>query len=161
MATQDLDNRITPDIARLRRRTKVLYFWLTTLPSGATFRSSFCVPVTTCSLPPMAEAMKPLPSHSFDVVVTDAVMLNLSGHELCRFYSTERLSHLPLVLLERADPKNAEAQQADVFRQSQFRRRVCLRFGEIASDVLACRSGSEASRKNLRGSDKPKLTDIE
>jgi CheY-like chemotaxis protein len=62
------------------------------------------------------EAMKLLLSHSFDVVVTDAVMPNLSGYELCRFVrSTERLSHLPLVLLSALDPKNAEAHQVDVF----------------------------------------------
>jgi CheY-like chemotaxis protein len=62
------------------------------------------------------EAMKLLLSHSFDVVVTDAVMPNLSGYELCRFVrSTERLSHLPLVLLSALDPKNAEADQVDTF----------------------------------------------
>ena len=62
------------------------------------------------------EAMKLLLSHSFDVVVTDAVMPNLSGYELCRFVrSTERLSHLPLVLLSALDPKNAEADQVDAF----------------------------------------------
>jgi len=43
-------------------------------------------------------------------------MPNLSGHELCRFVrSSERLSHLPLVLLSALDPKNAETEQADVF----------------------------------------------
>jgi len=119
MATQDLDKRITPDIAphatpdegysvllaeddpALRRYLQIVLL-----------RAGYNVFAASDGL----EAMKLLLSHSFDVVVTDAVMPNLSGHELCRFVrSTERLSHLPLVLLSALDPKNAEVEQADVF----------------------------------------------
>jgi len=119
MATQDLDKRKTLDIApyptpdeghsvllaeddpALRRYLQIVLL-----------RAGYNVFAASDGL----EAMKLLLSHSFDVVVTDAVMPNLSGHELCRFVrSSERLSHLPLVLLSALDPKNAETEQADVF----------------------------------------------
>ena len=119
MATQNLDNRMTSDIVRhatldegysvllaeddpaLRRYLQIVLL-----------RAGYNVFAASDGL----EAMKLLLSHSFDVVVTDAVMPNLSGHELCRFVrSSERLSHLPLVLLSALDPKNAETEQADVF----------------------------------------------
>lgn len=46
------------------------------------------------------EAMKLALSSPVDVVVTDAVMPNLSGQELARFLrSNQKLSHLPIVLL--------------------------------------------------------------
>lgn len=62
------------------------------------------------------EAMKLALSNAVDIVVTDAVMPNLSGYELCRFVrSTHHLAHLPIVLLSALDPKNAEAEQVDVF----------------------------------------------
>lgn len=54
------------------------------------------------------EAMKLALSSHFDVVVTDAVMPNLSGQELARFLrSNQRLSHLPIVLLTGQENKEA------------------------------------------------------
>jgi DNA-binding response OmpR family regulator len=64
------------------------------------------------------EAMKFLLSSSVDVVVTDAVMPNLDGYELCRFMrSSKHLSQLPIILLSALDPRDAvhESEQADVF----------------------------------------------
>jgi DNA-binding response OmpR family regulator len=54
------------------------------------------------------EAMKLALSSQFDVVVTDAVMPNLSGQELARFLrSNQKLSHLPIVLLTGQENKEA------------------------------------------------------
>jgi len=64
------------------------------------------------------EAMKLLLSKRIDLVITDAVMPNLTGNELCRFIrSTRQLANLPIVLLSALDPKNAgaETEQADAF----------------------------------------------
>jgi CheY-like chemotaxis protein len=64
------------------------------------------------------EAMKLLLGSKVDVVITDAMMPNLNGYELCRFVrTTKHLSHLPIVLLSALDPKNAtaEAEQANAF----------------------------------------------
>jgi two-component system, sensor histidine kinase and response regulator len=62
------------------------------------------------------EAMKLVLINSIDIVVTDAVMPTLSGYELCRFIrSSQRLSHLPIILLSAIDPKNAEADLVDMF----------------------------------------------
>ena len=64
------------------------------------------------------EAMKFLVSARVDVVVTDAVMPNLDGYELCRFMrSSKHLSRLPIILLSALDPRNAvhESEQVDVF----------------------------------------------
>jgi DNA-binding response OmpR family regulator len=64
------------------------------------------------------EAMKFLLSASVDVVITDAVMPNLDGYELCRFMrSSKHLSQLPIILLSALDPRDAvnESEQADVF----------------------------------------------
>ena len=64
------------------------------------------------------EAMKFLLSDSVDVVVTDALMPNLDGYELCRFVrSSKHLAHLPIILLSALDPKNStdEAEQVDAF----------------------------------------------
>jgi CheY-like chemotaxis protein len=64
------------------------------------------------------EAMKVALSNPIDVVVTDAVMPNLNGHELCRFLrNSPALSHLPVIMLsalERKDTTN-DAEQADAF----------------------------------------------
>ena len=63
------------------------------------------------------EAMKLVLSAPIDVVVTDAMMPNLSGHEFCRFLrNSPTLSQLPIILLsalERKDTNSAE--QADAF----------------------------------------------
>lgn len=64
------------------------------------------------------EAMKFLLNASVDVVVTDAVMPNFDGYELCKFMrSSKHLSQLPIILLSALDPRNAvhESEQADVF----------------------------------------------
>ena len=64
------------------------------------------------------EAMKFLLSDSVDVIITDALMPNLDGYELCRFVrSSEHLAHLPIILLSALDPKNStdEAEQVDAF----------------------------------------------
>jgi DNA-binding response OmpR family regulator len=65
------------------------------------------------------EAMKLALSIQFDVVVTDAVMPNLSGQELARFLrSNQNLSHLPIVLLtgqENKEAANATENFIDVF----------------------------------------------
>lgn len=54
------------------------------------------------------EAMKLALSSQFDVVVTDAVMPNLSGQELARFLrNNQKLSHLPIVLLTGQENKEA------------------------------------------------------
>ena len=62
------------------------------------------------------EAMRFLLNASVDLVITDAVMPNLSGYELCRFVrGSQSLSHLPIILLSGLDPNNAEAEQANAF----------------------------------------------
>jgi len=64
------------------------------------------------------EAMKLVLSASIDVVVTDAMMPNLSGREFCRFLrNSPKLSHLPIILLSALERKdtNAGPEQADVF----------------------------------------------
>lgn len=64
------------------------------------------------------EAMKLVLSAPIDVVVTDAIMPNLSGHELCRFLrNSSALSHLPIILLSGLERKgrNPGAEQADAF----------------------------------------------
>jgi CheY-like chemotaxis protein len=56
------------------------------------------------------EAMKLALSSQIDVVVTDAIMPNLSGQELARFLrSNPKLSHVPIVLLTGQENKEATA----------------------------------------------------
>lgn len=64
------------------------------------------------------EAMKAAVSRPLDVVVTDAMMPNLSGHEFCRFLrDSPSLSHLPVIMLSALERKdtNRNAEPADVF----------------------------------------------
>ena len=64
------------------------------------------------------QALKVLMSVVVDVIVTDALMPNLDGYELCRFVrNSEHLSQLPIILLSALDPRNAvhESEQVDVF----------------------------------------------
>jgi len=63
------------------------------------------------------EAMKLVLSASIDIVVTDAMMPNLSGHEFCRFLrNSPSLSHLPIILLSALERKDINpAEQADAF----------------------------------------------
>jgi DNA-binding response OmpR family regulator len=61
------------------------------------------------------EAMKLALSSPVDVVVTDAVMPNLSGQELARFLrSNHKLSHLPIVLLTGQENKEAVGSEENV-----------------------------------------------
>jgi CheY-like chemotaxis protein len=64
------------------------------------------------------EAMKFLLTANVDVVITDALMPNLDGYELCRFVrNSEQLSHLPIILLSALDPRNSPdaSEQVDAF----------------------------------------------
>lgn len=64
------------------------------------------------------EAMKILLSKRIDIVITDAVMPNLNGAQLCRFIrSNDALKSLPIVLLSALDRRNTgpETEQANVF----------------------------------------------
>lgn len=64
------------------------------------------------------EAMKLAISTRVDIVITDATMPNLSGHEFCRFLrNSPSLAHLPVILLsaqEKKDP-NENLEQVDAF----------------------------------------------
>jgi CheY-like chemotaxis protein len=63
------------------------------------------------------EAMKIALSSPVDVVVTDAMMPNLSGHELCRFIrNSQTLAHLPVILLSALEQKESnDGEQVDAF----------------------------------------------
>lgn len=64
------------------------------------------------------EAMKLALSTPIDIVVTDAMMPNLSGHEFCRFLrNSQTLSHLPVILLSALERKetNEDAGQVNAF----------------------------------------------
>jgi CheY-like chemotaxis protein len=64
------------------------------------------------------EAMKVLLTLQVDVIVTDALMPNLDGYELCRFVrQSDHLAHLPIILLSALDPKNStdESEQVNAF----------------------------------------------
>ncbi|MGH9969411.1 MAG: response regulator [Pyrinomonadaceae bacterium] len=60
------------------------------------------------------EGMKLALSSEVDIVITDAMMPKLSGHEFCRFLrDSQQLSHLPIVLLSGSQQKEDEL--ADAF----------------------------------------------
>ncbi|HKG45638.1 MAG TPA: response regulator [Pyrinomonadaceae bacterium] len=64
------------------------------------------------------EAMKFLLARRIDVIVTDALMPNLDGYELCRFVrNSQHLAHLPIILLSALDPRNTtdESEQVNAF----------------------------------------------
>ncbi len=64
------------------------------------------------------QAMKTLLTSPIDIVITDAMMPNLSGHELSRFLkNTPQLSHLPIILLSARERKETsqEAEPVDAF----------------------------------------------
>jgi CheY-like chemotaxis protein len=64
------------------------------------------------------EAMKLVLATPIDIVVTDAMMPNLTGYEFCRFLrNSPTLSHLPIILLSALERKDANrgAEQADAF----------------------------------------------
>ena len=61
------------------------------------------------------EAMKFLLTARVDMIVTDALMPNLDGYELCRFVrNSEHLAHLPIILLSALDPRNTTDQSEQV-----------------------------------------------
>ena len=63
------------------------------------------------------EAMRATLTSTVDLVVTDAIMPNLNGHELVRFLrNTPQLSQLPIVLLGALEAKDVKPHdhQADV-----------------------------------------------
>ncbi|HEX6648237.1 MAG TPA: response regulator [Pyrinomonadaceae bacterium] len=85
------------------------------------------------------EAMKVLLNERVDVIVTDALMPNLDGYELCRFVrNSEDLSHLPVILLSALDPKNStdESEQVDAFLSKPVSPEVLL---NQIDEVLAAR----------------------
>jgi CheY-like chemotaxis protein len=63
------------------------------------------------------EAMKIALSSHIDILVTDAMMPNLSGHELCRFIrNSQTLAHLPVILLSALEQKELrDGEQVDAF----------------------------------------------
>ena len=62
------------------------------------------------------EAIEALQSNRIDLVITDAFMPNVNGHELCRFMKdNEALAHIPIVLLSALDPESGEGDQLDEF----------------------------------------------
>jgi two-component system cell cycle response regulator len=64
------------------------------------------------------QAMKALLNSPMDIVITDAMMPNLNGHELCRFLkNSPQLAHIPVILLSALERKetNPEAEPADAF----------------------------------------------
>jgi CheY-like chemotaxis protein len=87
------------------------------------------------------EAMKIALSMPIDIVVTDAMMPNLSGHEFCRFLrNSQTLSHLPVILLsalERKEP-NQNAEQVDAFLSKPISAESLI---ECIEKLLARKSG--------------------
>ncbi|MDQ1707374.1 MAG: twitching motility two-component system response regulator PilH [Pyrinomonadaceae bacterium] len=64
------------------------------------------------------EAMKVALSTPIDIVVTDAMMPNLNGHEFCRFLrNSPALAHLPVILLSALERNETSSgpDQADAF----------------------------------------------
>jgi CheY-like chemotaxis protein len=64
------------------------------------------------------EAMKALLMQAVHVIVTDALMPNLDGYQLCRFVrNSAHLAHLPIILLSALDPRNTtdESEQVNAF----------------------------------------------
>ena len=59
-----------------------------------------------------------LDNSGIDIIITDAMMPNLNGYELCRFLkNTPQLSHVPVVLLSALERKDAPfaTEDADAF----------------------------------------------
>ncbi len=64
------------------------------------------------------EGMKLALASSVDIVVTDAMMPNLSGQEFCRFLrNSPSLSHIPIVILSGSEPQHGltKRELADAF----------------------------------------------
>lgn len=87
------------------------------------------------------QAMKLVLSTPVDVVVTDAMMPNLSGHEFCRFLrNSPALAHLPIILLSALERKDANqnAEQADEFLAKPVSGEVLV---ECIEKLLAKKNG--------------------
>ena len=84
------------------------------------------------------EAMKVLLTLQVDVIITDALMPNLDGYELCRFVrNSDHLAHLPIILLSALDPKNStdESEQVNAFLAKPVSPEVLLAcITELATD---------------------------
>ena len=63
------------------------------------------------------EAMKLALATPIDIVITDAMMPNLNGHELCRFLrNSPTLAHIPVIVLSALERKETQAPAyADAF----------------------------------------------
>lgn len=65
------------------------------------------------------EAMEAMLANDFDAIVSDAVMPNLTGHDLCRILrQNPRMKHLPLVILsglEQDDSAISQEYRADAY----------------------------------------------
>ena len=82
------------------------------------------------------EAMKVLLTLQVDVIVTDALMPNLDGYELCRFVrNSDHLAHLPIILLSALDQKNS-TEQVDAFLAKPISPEVLLStISNLAADL--------------------------
>jgi CheY-like chemotaxis protein len=77
------------------------------------------------------EAMKLALTSAVDIVITDAMMPNLSGHELGRFLrNSPKLSHIPIILLSGMERK--EGSQEEGYADAQFSKPVS------ADDLTDC-----------------------
>jgi len=80
------------------------------------------------------EAIKAALSANIDAVVTDAVMPQLNGHELCRYLRARpELSHLPIMLLTGLEP-NATVHETNEHADAHLTKPVCA---EVFIDCLA------------------------
>jgi len=82
------------------------------------------------------EAMKLALSSPINILITDAMMPNLNGHELCRFMrNSETLSHVPIILLSGLEKKVSD-RQADAFLTKPVSSEILL---ECVEKLLAGR----------------------
>ncbi|MCA1556039.1 MAG: response regulator, partial [Acidobacteria bacterium] len=80
------------------------------------------------------EAIKAALSSKIDAVVTDALMPQLNGHELCRYLRARpELSHLPILLLTGLEP-NATTPQTNEHADAHLTKPVRP---EVFTDCLA------------------------
>ncbi len=86
------------------------------------------------------EAMKIALSSPVDILVTDAMMPNLSGQELCRFVrNSQTLAHLPVILLSALEQREPTAgEQVDAFLSKPV----------AGEDLVACIEKLLASKRN-------------
>ena len=85
------------------------------------------------------EAMKVALSTPIDIMVTDAMMPNLNGHELCRFLrNSQTLAHVPVILLSALEQKDTDLtpEHADAFLSKPVSRETLV---ECIEKLLAIR----------------------